>query len=571
MSRTGQFPDRWIACALFVVLFMVYIADGGFLVVADTMPGLLLPFQIMEHGAISFEAQEIPFGLSWKLGDAQHHTPVELLAVDDETAALEREGLLRPGEPSYAYSQSVRYPNRFVSTFGPGTGITVLPAFLVSRAVFGASPDDWPSLYYTGKASASLIVALTVAVTYLTAAQLVPRRAALLTAVCLGLGTALWSSCTQFLMQQGPCALFVAVAAHGFLRRGEGSHWMFVCGFAMGMATVCRPTWAVATAALGIYLVIYDRRSLAAYVLGGLPTALAFLAYNMHYFEHPLAFGQLDKKAEISRVSPSQVAYFSTPLLVGAAGILLSPSRGLLVFSPFLAFAAWGALRAYRDERFRPLFPLLLSILAIWPLEFKFFDWWGGFSYGSRHLSDSLPILILFVLPVMEDILRVRALGAIYALLLAWSVALQVLGVAAYDSQGWNNRRGIVARDAQGDIVATFVEPLDSAMAQRLQAAGRRLEEVEMDIDLPEFRHRLWSFKDSQIVFLITNFAECRNRKKVNQFYSMCDRRTRRVATHQALAEGWRRLGREDRASQETRIIEKLGREDPTYSSLRGG
>ena len=39
----------------------------------------------------------------------------------------------------------------------------------------------------------------------------------------------------------------------------------------------------------------------------------------------------------------------------GLLGLLVSPSRGMLVYSPVLAFAFWGALRVWRNDRFRAL------------------------------------------------------------------------------------------------------------------------------------------------------------------------------------------------------------------------
>ena len=46
---------------------------------------------------------------------------------------------------------------------------------------------------------------------------------------------------------------------------------------------------------------------------------------------------------------------WQTPLVVGAFGLLASPSRGLLVFSPFLVLAFWGLPRLWKEPAYAPL------------------------------------------------------------------------------------------------------------------------------------------------------------------------------------------------------------------------
>ncbi len=78
-----------------------------------------------------------------------------------------------------------------------------------------------------------------------------------------------------------------------------------------------------------------------------------------------------------------------TPLATGLYGTLLSPSRGLLVFSPFLivvAAACLGHLRALAGDR-------LFRLAAVWSgLQLLAIAtkgvWWGGHSYGPRLLAE---------------------------------------------------------------------------------------------------------------------------------------------------------------------------------------
>ena len=84
------------------------------------------------------------------------------------------------------------------------------------------------------------------------------------------------------------------------------------------------------------------------------------------------------------------------------AGLLVSPSRGLLVFSPFLvALPAAAALR----RRDWPLSRGWWAVGIVWPLLLvlafsRWTMWWGGGCFGPRLLTDALPGLFLLVVRV---------------------------------------------------------------------------------------------------------------------------------------------------------------------------
>jgi hypothetical protein len=168
------------------------------------------------------------------------------------------------------------------------------------------------------------------------------------------------------------------------------------------------------------------------------------------------------------------------PLAAGARLLLVSPSRGLLIYSPFLALGFFGAVQAWRDVRYRSLRFLTIAVLALWLPAFLWFDWWGGWSYGYRPIVDSTPLLVLVCLPALEFVLERRPLVAIFVVARIWSVFVQALGALAYTPWGWN---------AQGDI------------------------------DRPVNRHRLWSFCDWQIGYLIANFSKARSERTLFVVY----------------------------------------------------
>jgi hypothetical protein len=249
-------------------------------------------------------------------------------------------------------------------------------------------------------------------------------------------------------------------------------------GFAFAVAAACRPTSAV-VALVAAIVHASERRVLVAYVLGGLPVALLLLGYNLYYFGSPFEFGQVAAGAEVARMKTGSSDLWQTPLWLGAAGLLLSPSRGLLVYTPFLAAAFVGAVLAWRDPKYARLRFLTVAVPALWLPSFLWFDWWGGWSYGYRPIVDSAPLLALLCVPAVDRLALSPLWKAAFAAAVAWSLFVQLLGVLAYTPWQWNAR----ALDASGTVA---------------------------NIDSPGYRYRLWSLHDSQIGYLIANFEEAR-------------------------------------------------------------
>jgi hypothetical protein len=119
--------------------------------------------------------------------------------------------------------------------------------------------------------------------------------------------------------------------------------------------------------------------------------AAPFLAWNLKLYGSPLAPYYMPGRIGVSGGLPGALA-----------GNLVSPSRGLLVFSPVLLFSAVGVALEASTKRLNRLDRSLLVILGLhWVAISAFPKWWGGWSYGPRFASDVLPYLVYFLIPVL--------------------------------------------------------------------------------------------------------------------------------------------------------------------------
>ena len=88
------------------------------------------------------------------------------------------------------------------------------------------------------------------------------------------------------------------------------------------------------------------------------------------------------------------------PVWVGILGNLVSPSRGIFVYSPFFLLGVIAVVAFWKRLPFRTLAVLCLCWfgLHLW-LSARAASWWGGWSFGPRLLTDaSLALVVLLVL-----------------------------------------------------------------------------------------------------------------------------------------------------------------------------
>jgi hypothetical protein len=395
-----------VAVALFLLCLTCYLANGrtqpadkSF----DTLPNRLLPFSVLAF-----------------------HT----LTLDPFAAEL--------GPHLKYYAQHRR--GHLVGFYPIGAALVAFPIYLPAWAWLSArgritSADLFAATPALEKVSASVIAALAVVFVYLTLRRRVSARTAFLASVGLGLGTSMWATASQLLWQHGPVALSIA-AGFFFLTDPERSmRSVVLAGLAYSLAVATRPTAAVFwMAAFGALLL--DRRPLrerftnaAWFAAAGIPAVLFSTAFNLYWYSNPLG-GYSLKADEI-------LGWRDLP--IGAAGLLVSPNRGLFLFSPIVFLGIVGLVRSFRRFSEEPLLPML-AIAAM--IHFLFISgsttWAGGWAFGPRYLVDILPILALgagLELPHLG-----RAAGFALAVALVWSVLVQWDGAFCYPASGWNPR-----------------------------------------------------------------------------------------------------------------------------------
>ncbi len=219
---------------------------------------------------------------------------------------------------------------------------------------------------------------------------------------------------------------------------------MLGMGLATGWAVMTRGATAVICLPLLVAVALEHRAGLARWLpwllLGGLPFAVLLGMDNLAHTGAIHRFPFTAQAAEISgRMAGQGAGAFAGNPVLGLAGLLFSPSRGLLIYSPFLLLAVPGAWRAWRSRDGLRV-AIAVGALVTLGMNSLYTDWWGGSCWGPRRLMDLLPGLFLLGLDPAwrQGGIPVR-LRAPLATLVGLAVLIQSLGFFGYDSR-WDNR-----------------------------------------------------------------------------------------------------------------------------------
>lgn len=383
--------DARTAVLFAAAAFVLYLSNFRVITDGDSIPARYLPFAVWGAGSLTLDSVADP---------ASRH------AKGREAYWLVRS----PGGPLLSLYPIVT-PVMLFPLYGP------LVPHLNEK---GWTPDRIESLgIWMEKLCAAAIAAASGAVVLLLLRRRLPIGRALALATAYAAGTGVWPVASQALWQHGTAQLLLAAALLGATSIHPG-RYAFWIGAACGLMALNRPPDAILAGLLAAG-VVWTRPAAAGRLIGGaLAGAAPFLFYNWNFFGN-LAGGY----GAIGLARPN--AIYGHPLLAGSAGLLASPARGLLVFSPFLLFLFLPAARTGAEDD-RRLDLCLTTGLLLQLLFYAQFDWRGGAAYGPRFLLDGLPACMWLL---ARPVARLRATGLRF-LLAAVAVAIVIQAIGAY-------------------------------------------------------------------------------------------------------------------------------------------
>jgi len=361
---------------LTLLAFLVYAVTGGGRIVGSDEVTMLELSRSLLHGRI-----DVPEGAT---AIGARGLPVTKNAAGQAVMALP---LVAAGEVMAAAAPEARRPlvTRFVASF-LNAGLTAVLLGVFYAAARGLGVRVLPAL------AASLL---------------------------LGFATPLWVYAKSF-MAEPLEALGLLLVLAGSAGDGSKRRWTAALGALLAVSAKLSVTPLAILCALP--LVSRPRRAWP--VLGGFALALVGHAlYDWARFGNPFETGY--------GMQATPAAY-TTPLLVGLYGLLISSGKGVLWFAPslWLAPAGWRRMvTAGGRARAAAVAGLTATIFAL-GLYGTFQHWAGDGSFGPRYLVPILPLVFLGVAFAFDQASRRTRVAAV-ALGLA-GVLVQIGGVSIH-------------------------------------------------------------------------------------------------------------------------------------------
>lgn len=275
--------------------------------------------------------------------------------------------------------------------------------------------------FFPAKFAAAFITALAVIMFFFCARELADLKTSTALSIVFAFATSAWSTASQGLWQQTPSILFQLMGIWFILRgRRKGAFAIAPAAFFFSAATIARPNNGLIALLFTLFVLLFYRSAFWRWVVWSLPPALFFFAYNAIYNGSPLVFGYQDGIAQ----------YLTLPRLEAIVGLFVSPSRGLLIYSPFFIFAFLGFWFA-RLEKERRFYWFCAISVALYVLVLSMWDYWdGGWGYGTRMLTDALPFAMLLLIPAFT---RLKGIGLFsFWAMVAFAAVLQSFGLWDY-------------------------------------------------------------------------------------------------------------------------------------------
>lgn len=348
--------------------------------------------------------------------------------------------------------------------FPPGSSILSIPYVAASNAL-GVSATNADGTYnpdgekrIQAGLAASLMAAFA-AIIFFTSRLLLPLGWSLLVASGTAFGTQVFSTASRALWSDTWGIFLLGVVAWMLLAAETGKHRLrpVMLATLLSWSYFVRPTYSLPILAITVFIYLFYRPLFVRYILTGALWFGLFMLYSLYHFGQAL---------------PNY--YFANRLSfdhfwVAFAGNLISPSRGLLVFVPFILFIAYLLLRYARHvASTRLLWLCLFIIIAHLIVVSGFSPWWGGHCFGSRYTTGLVPwIALLGILAIgawrsqecsrrsvaneqqPRRYRRWRIEAAISIVLLLCSVFINARGATASATWFWNIRPNNIDENPQ--------------------------------------------------------------------------------------------------------------------------
>ncbi|KKS21099.1 MAG: hypothetical protein UU77_C0008G0016 [candidate division WWE3 bacterium GW2011_GWC1_41_7] len=407
----------------------------------DTLPAMFLPVTILKEGTLYADTYYQMIAEKYPHPDDKSGmlglTPFYFRKIQQPRVGSGDSPGVTENSSVNSVSGNRFLQTHYISAFPIITGLLAVPIYAIP--ILSGMEITWENLTLLVHLTASIIVGLSGGFLYLLLVrhfQLDDKKAWLLTVIYL-FGTINYALISQALWQHGTVQLFTILGLYYLFNglsdeRQDHLTPLFFAGLFISLATLTRPTVGIVWVLL--YTLIYFKyktsivslfKSSVFFTLGLAPVLAFFLWYNKTFYLTLANQGYSDQ------VGDSWLSKFPE----GFLGLWLSPSKGILIYSPIFLFSFIGIYLIFKRKHWRSdyrYWVFVLIVLLHTLVMGKWKHWYGGWSFGYRMASDIIPFMILLTVPYMQSYIFDKT-KKIFIGLAVFSILVQVFGIIFFD------------------------------------------------------------------------------------------------------------------------------------------
>jgi len=372
---------------------------------ADAVPSTYTPISVLKNGTFTLNEYYDYFREKWPDGDDKKAKPYYL-----------------------AYTKN----GDIISYFPPMNAVLALPVYL-PVCFLGVKANSFLIPVF-GRIAASLYTALSAVFVYLAALKISKSvRKSILVYFSYAFGTIAFALSSQSMWQHSFSQAMLALSSCIMIYGMSSKKLIKYAGLTLSLATLVRPTGLIFAVPFAIFVFIKFREEFVKFTL------LALVPLTFQFWYNYTYFGGIFKLAYESQ----QFTNWTGKYPEGFFGLWLSPSKGLLTYSPIFLFSLLGVFIVWFDKSYefnksyRTYFRLTSILCFLFTAVMgRWVHWYGGWGFGYRMAVDMTPFLILLLIPVTQSKVW-QKLKYVYFPLLFWSVLVEIFGLV-FDFRHWH-------------------------------------------------------------------------------------------------------------------------------------
>lgn len=167
---------------------------------------------------------------------------------------------------------------------------------------------------------------------------------------------------------------------------------------------------------------------------GSVPTIEGVSANGSPIFLSNTGQKQVKTTQPVNSPPPSTLTFFQPRnMLNGFYILLISPDRGVLMYTPVMLFGIAGMFLAGRKKQ--KYLPVLLGVVGF---NFLLYSMWGdpygGWAFGGRYLIPSYAVLSIYIALLLSYLSKKRIVIFFFFIVLAYSIIVNSLGALTSNS-----------------------------------------------------------------------------------------------------------------------------------------